>query len=63
MFIQKYSEQSNPANTDTEGTIESVHIKQAECRNFKGLLFLGTKQTLCNKEVSARFDCMGVASP
>ena len=30
MFIQNYSEQSNPANTDTEGTIESVHIKQAE---------------------------------
>ena len=32
MFIRNYSEQSNPANTDTEGTIESVHIKQAEFR-------------------------------
>ena len=28
VFIQDYSEQSNPANTDTEGTI--VHIKQVE---------------------------------
>ena len=32
MFIQNYSEQSNPANMDTEGTIESVCIKQVEFR-------------------------------
>ena len=39
MFIQNYSEQSNPANTDTEGTIESVRIKQAEFRETLGAFF------------------------
>ena len=32
MSFQNYSVQSYPINTDTEGTIESVHIKQAEFR-------------------------------
>ena len=38
--------QSNPVNTDPEGAIESVLIKQVECR--ENVLSPGTKQTVHN---------------
>ena len=57
-FTGNYQVQSNPVNTDNEGTIESVCIngvsvleglEKEKCKEF---LSAGTKQTVPNKEVS-----------
>ena len=57
-YTGNYQIQSNPVNTDNEGTIESVCIngvsvleglEKEKCKEF---LSAGTKQTVRNKEVS-----------
>ena len=50
--------QPNPNNMNTKGAIESVRINGMSVlcglnqRKCKGFLSQGTKQTVCNKEVS-----------
>ena len=44
--------QSNSANTDTEGAIKSVRITRVEIKENVRALGPGTKQTVCDNEVS-----------
>ena len=43
---------TNSANTDTEGAIKRVRIKRVEIKENVRALGPGTKQTVCNNEVS-----------
>ena len=61
MILNRYTNkvQANLVNTDTEGAIESVCIHGMSVlsglnleKKCKGILSLGTKQTVCKHEVS-----------
>ena len=51
-FPMKKDLPSNSANTDTEGAIKSVRIKRVEIKESARALGPGTKQTVCDNEVS-----------
>ena len=60
LIIEKNVEniiQSNPVNTDTNGTIESVPKRVEFRKKIKGFLPPGTKQTVRNNEVSFLSRC------
>ena len=51
--------QSDSINADDRRAIGIVHIKQVEFReNFRAFFSVGTKQTVCNNEMSILSGCL-----